>query len=107
MGKCYSRNDFPRDCLARLLQYLADVSDIFYFFFGLGEGKGEHGATGGVGESVFIANHRGGVLPEGRGGAGSREGLRGIWWGGGGLNIFFSGPKFPPRIVREEKTTQT
>ena len=70
-----------------------DVSD--FFFFGLGEGKGESGATGtagGFGFSLKIPGGGGGLPGEGGGGErGPRGCLRGIWGGGGGLNIFFRG----------------
>ena len=76
---------------------MADVSDIFYFFL-LGEGKGESEAAGrGVGLDILLK------IPEGGGGLQlgrrAREGVCGELgiWGGGGLNFFFSGPKCPPR----------
>ena len=80
---------------------LVDVSDIFYFFSARGREGGVRGAgrVGGGGD-FFLENPRrgGGGLPGGWGGgrARGREGVCGELGGGGGLNIFFSGPKFPP-----------
>ena len=66
--------------------FLADVSDIFYFFFAWGRGRGSPGRQGGGG-SVFLLK----IPGEGGGGVskgGGREEagkvcLRGIWGGGG------------------------
>ena len=70
-----------------------------YFYFScLGEGKGESEAPGrGGGGQLFIENPtKGGALPGGGGCARGREGLQGMWGGGGKYS--FSGPKFPPRL---------
>ena len=88
-----------------------DVSDIF---FSSAEGKGESKAPGrgrgsprrreGGGGFFFEWKlpRRGGVSRVGGGGGGEGLGgcLQGIW--GGGLNLFFSGPKFPPRLFSGE-----
>ena len=72
-----------------------DVSDIFYFFL-LGEGEGESEALGGWGIG-FLLKIPGGGGEAGRGrGAGRSAANWGIW--GGGLNVFFWGPKCPPRL---------
>ena len=70
--------------------FLADVSDIFYFFL-LGEGKGESEAAGRGAVRYFIDNpRRGGGSPGGAKGPGGC--LRRIGdLGGGGLNIFVRG----------------
>ena len=73
-----------------LVQGLVDVSNLFFIFilfFCSGRGKGESEAPGGGGVS-----RTGGA--KGPGGFLRRIGDLG---GGGGLNIFFSGPKCPPR----------
>ena len=70
---------------------LVDVSDIFYFFC-LGEGKGESVAPGrGGGRFFFSENPRraGGFSHERGGGEGLGGCLRGIL--GGSLDIFFRG----------------
>ena len=67
-------------------QNLVDVSDIFYFFC-LGEGKGESEAPGRWrGGRVFVENAR-------RGGAPSRRGREGVCgeFRGGGPKYFFRG----------------
>ena len=79
---------------------LVDVSDIFYFF-PLGEGKGESEAPGGGGARFFNGKSQEGggggrLRVGGRGGARGREGVC-REFGGGGAKSFFSGPKFPPR----------
>ena len=69
-----------------------DVSDIFYFFL-LGEGKGESEAPGGgEGGRYFIENPRGGS-PGGWGQGGGRAGrvFAENLGGGGGANFFFRG----------------
>ena len=68
-----------------------DVSDIFYFFC-LGKGKWESGATGrgGVGRFLLKITEGGSFTREG-GGRGGREGVCGDLGGGGGLKYFFSG----------------
>ena len=63
-------------------RHLADVSDIFYCFL---LGGGEGGRRG-----------KGGLPGEGRGGEGPGGYLRELG-GGGGLILFFFGPKFPLR----------
>ena len=77
-----------------------DVSDIFYFFRSERE-KGESEAPGGGGIRCLLK------IPGGArgflGGARGREGICGELGnlrGGGGLNIFFLGPKRPPRKSR-------
>ena len=76
---------------------------ICFSFFLLREGKGESKASGRGGGSIFIEKSRkgAGVLQEGEGLRG-REGVCGELGnlGGGGANIFFSGPKCPPRKGR-------
>ena len=67
---------------------LVDVSD-FIFFSARGRGKGSPRSREG-GRTIFYWNSQ-------EGGSPSRvEGVCGKF-GGGGLNIFFSGPKLPPR----------
>ena len=80
---------------------LVDVSD--FFFFCSGRGKGESEAPGGGGCRFFIDNPRKRVFRRERGRGGGRVSAanRGILGGGGGLNIFFSGPKCPPRQARK------
>ena len=73
---------------------LVDVSDIFYFFFCLGEGKGESEPPGGGGERFLRKIPRGGGLPCGWGPGAGRVFAGNL--GGGGTKYFFSGPKFPP-----------
>ena len=77
---------------------LVDVSDIFYFFFARGGGKGESEAPGAVGcrsllkfpgGGEFFFFFRGGEGPRGR------EGVCGELVGGG-AKYFFFGPKCPP-----------
>ena len=76
------------------------------FFFCSGERKRESEAPGGVGGDFFSGKSQEGGGSSGwvpsRGGRGEGPGgcLRGIC-GGGGLNIFFGGPKFPPKISLE------
>ena len=74
-----------------------DVSDIFYFFR-LGEGKGESEAPGwGRGSVFFIENPRRGVLPGKGGGRGEAAGRVSVGnWVVGGAKYFFSALKFPP-----------
>ena len=76
-----------------------DVSDIFYFFCS-GEGKGESGATGrgGCRFLLKIPGKGGGGLPGGGGEGAGRVSAGHL--GGRGLNIFFGGPKCPPRESR-------
>ena len=77
---------------------LVDVSDIFYLF-PLGEGKGESEVPGGgEGDGILLKIPGGGGF-SGRVGAAGRQGWEGVCgeFGGGGLTIFFSGPKCPPR----------
>ena len=73
-----------RGCL-QAQNSLADVSDIFKFFFCSGEGKGVFGAPCWLAVGfLFIENPRGGVP--------RRGGLEGVCEGfGGGVNIFFRG----------------
>ena len=82
-----------------LLEFIVwvDVSDIFYFFL-LGEGKGESRRRRAVGDWFFIEKpRRGGASrtggAEGPGGCLQRIGEFG---GGGGAKYFFGGPKCPP-----------
>ena len=88
----------PQNCF---LNYLVGVSDIFYFFCS-GEGKGVRGARKGCGGPVSTEKpRRGGVHPGERERAGGRGAMRvsaGNFFGGE-LNIFISGPKFPPRLI--------
>ena len=68
------------------MNYLVDVSDIFYFFFCSGRGKGQSEAAGRGRGRFFVENPRGGGLQEGEGPKG-REGVcgeLGILGGGGG-----------------------
>ena len=77
-----------------------DVSDIFYFFCS-GRGKGESGAPGAGGGSVFYwKSQEGGGVPGG-GGAGKVGEFLG---GGGGPKYFFSGPKRPPRFCLSDQS---
>ena len=71
---------------------------IFYIFFLLWGGeRGVQGAGRG-GDYFLLKIPGGGGSPgRGRGGEGLGGCLRGFLGVGGGLNIFFSGPKFPPR----------
>ena len=77
-----------------------DVSDIFYFFFVRGRGRGSSRHKEGAGGRVFIENPRRGGGSRSRGGRG-----RGAWrvsvrnLGGGGLNIFF-GAEIPTKNGR-------
>ena len=73
--------------------YLVDVSDIFFFVFCSGRGKGESEAPGEGRESIFIEipmRGGGGLLQEGEGPRG-REGVYGKLGNLGcrGLNIVF------------------
>ena len=69
---------------------------IFFIFFLLGEGEGGSPRPPGGGGRFSIENpRRGGGSPGGAEGPGG--GLRRIGDLGGGVNIFFSGPKCPPR----------
>ena len=76
-----------------------DVSDIFYFFC-LGEGKGESGATGRGGGSVFLLK-----IPEGGGASptrgGGRDGVGRVFAGnwGGGAKYFFFGAEMPAKEI--------
>ena len=75
---------------------------ILFIFFLLGGGEGGVRRQGGWGGRFPIENSRGGVSPRRGTGRGSREcplGFRG--GGGGGLNVFFSGPKCPPSNFRQ------
>ena len=87
---------------------LVDVSDIFYFLFGSGEGKGESGTTGREGGLFFIENPRrgGGFLGRGGRGRGGREGacreFGGII-GGGGVSIFFRAEMPAKRVLGGEQ----
>ena len=74
-----------------------DVSDIFYFFFLLGEGNGRvRGARRGGGSFLLKMPRRGGGGRD-RGAGTVFAANWGIWEGGGGAKYFFSGPKRPPR----------
>ena len=79
---------------------------IFFIFLGLGEGKGEFGATRREGGRFLISNHGGGSPRRGwEGGEGGREGVCrefGGMGGEGGLNIFVSGAKCPPRSALQK-----
>ena len=79
--------------------YLVDVSDIFYFFSVRGGGRASP-SRGGEGGSVFFIENpsKGGGVPGVGAGPRGREDVRGSFWGGGGLDIFFSGPKRPPSL---------
>ena len=82
---------------------LVDVS--IFFFFCSGEGKGEREAPGGGG-AIFHGNSQGGGGSRvgGGGGARSREVVCGE---GGGLNIFFPGPKCPPRAKSRDPNRES
>ena len=69
---------------------LADASDIFYFFFCSGRGKGESEAAG-RGVRFFIENPRrgGGVSRRGRGAGRVSVANWGFWERGGGAKYFF------------------
>ena len=74
-----------------------DVSDIFYFSArGRGRGSSRHREE--VGGRFSIENPRrgGGLLGEGGAARGWEAVCREF---GGGLNIFFSGPKSPPSFL--------
>ena len=94
----YTKDKTGRSSSAPVYLYLADVSDIFYFFCS-GRRKGGSEAAGRGGGDFFIENPReGGGLQERDGAEGPKGCLRRIGdWGGGGLNIFF-GPKCPPSL---------
>ena len=78
--------------------FLVDVSDIFYFFL-LGGGEGEFGATWRGGGRFFIENPKGGGTGlSGGGGRGPGGCVQGIWGGGGAKYFLFSGPKRPPSL---------
>ena len=86
---------FPKKARKRRLHilYLADVSDIFYFFYSVeGEGPGESEARG-VGGGVRFFNENpqgGGGFQKGEGPGGKSAANWGILgWEGWGLNIFF------------------
>ena len=74
-----------------------DVSDVFFPARWRRRGVRGTGGEGGGGDS-FLENPRGGGSPGWVGGGGEAPGgcLQELG-GGGGLNIFCSGPKFPPR----------
>ena len=77
-----------------------DVLDIFYFFSARGR-EGPEAPERGGGGSVFLTKISGGqgsARREGRGGRGAGRVSAGM---GGGLNSFFSGPKFPPNSVQQ------
>ena len=78
-----------------LVLYLVDVSDIFYFFSARGGQRGVRGARREGGAFFKLKIPRGeGVFQEGPRG---REGVFGIFGGGGAKFIFFlSEPKRPP-----------
>ena len=72
------------------------VSDIFYFSFVWGRGKGGGvGVQRGEGYLLFGTERGGRVFEEGRRGGGHR-GWEGVVGRGGGAKYFFSGPKCPP-----------
>ena len=87
--------------LAAAKQFLVDVSDFFFFLLGGGRGRGVRGARKGW-RVVFNWKSQEGGVPQERGGGGA-EGpggcLREFLGGGGGAKYFFSGLKFPPRVV--------
>ena len=75
---------------------LGGRSGYFYFFFCLGRGMGEFEAPEGEGGIGFQLK-----IPRGEGVSRRGRGQEGVCcelgnFGGGGLNIFFSGPKRPP-----------
>ena len=73
-----------------------DFSDIFYFFL-LGSGRESPRRWEWGRDDVLFKIPGGGVSQAGGGGGGrGREVFAGNWGGGRGLNILFSGPKFPP-----------
>ena len=67
--------------------------------FGSGEGKGESGATRRVEVGFLLKSQEGGGVPR-RGGGGRGAGSVSAGNLGGGSKYFFSGPKFPPRLIR-------
>ena len=71
------------------MNYLVDVSDIFYFFFSGGGEGGVRVARKGVG---FIENPRRGVSSRRGGGRGTGRVSAGEFGGGGGDSYFFRGP---------------
>ena len=74
-------------------KYLADVSDIFYFFSS-GEGSRESEAPGRRGVRFLIENCRRGGGLRGEGGPRGREAVcREFGEGGAGLNFFLGGRK--------------
>ena len=66
---------------------------MFYFFSVRGGRKEASEHVAGVGFLLKIEGGGGGGI---RGGGGGGQVLQGCLRGGGGLNIFFSGPKCPP-----------
>ena len=80
---------------------------IFFFFSARGREVGVRGAGRGVGAIFNGKSQEGGLLGGwGRGAEGPWECLWGILRGGGALNIFFSGPKFPPSLPSRPKLLQ-
>ena len=70
------------------MNHLADVSDIFFFCLGGARGSPRRQEGGGR----FFMEIPGGGSPRRAGKGRVSVGI----WGRGGLNTFFSGPKFPP-----------
>ena len=78
---------------------------LFILFFSVrGRGKRRRRPRRWPGGSVKLKIEGGGGGVFRRGGVGGGRALGECQWGGGGgLNIFFSGPKFPPRLAFRSK----
>ena len=88
-----SRQKFARTLRKNSCEFSVDVTDIFYFFFALGRGRGSP-RRGEGGNGFLLKISGGGGVSWAGGGLGGGRGAGRVFarnWGGGGLNIFFRG----------------
>ena len=79
----------------------------YFLFFLVGAGEGGVRGAGRRRVTIFLKiPGGGGVSRAGRGGGGEGPGVCGEFFGGGGLNIFLSGPKFPSSKVIFQKCSK-
>ena len=83
-----------------LKNYLADVSDIFYFFFCLGGSEREEEFEAKSGRTFYLEIEKGGRVSEEGRRSGHHRGWEGAAWrGGGGIIFNFFGAEVSTKII--------